>query len=297
VRRAVRAATHGGGTDAREIERGDDDDDGVMIVDDAMDGRVGVAPATTTKRRTNGLSSDEEEEEDALEDEALRPRLRESLDASGAKKANVGGVSSGVVMASVVAAVAPRAPKPDTTGSSTSVDLIATTNLGGKTKVLFEIEGSGEAVDLDGDTGAVGRWLAEGARALKVDMKGVMYNARVAPCAGTVVIVAVNADQAKIESVHREYVQLREDRNAMGGMENFGVGSIFDDYDDDGGIAMDEDVGTGGPSDSKSTLPAASGANKRKRGVAASGKAKPKPKSKSKSKPRAKPKKKPSSRK
>jgi len=153
------------------------------------------------------------------------------------------------------------APAPKTTdGSSTSVDLVATSNLGGKSKVLFEIEGAGEAVDLDGDTGAVGRWLAESARSLKVDMKGVMYNARVAPCAGTVVVVAVNADQAKIESVHREYVQLREDPNAMGGMQNLGVGSLFDDAEDD---AEDEDDRF------PDTETAATAGSKRKRSTAA----------------------------
>lgn len=117
-----------------------------------------------------------------------------------------------------------------TTGasSSTRVDLVASAHLGGKSKVLFEIEGNGEAVDLDGDTGAVGRWLAESARSLKVDMKGLMYNARVVPLAGTVVVVAVNGDVAKIDSVHREFVQLREDPVANAGTENYGVGSLFE---------------------------------------------------------------------
>ena len=131
------------------------------------------------------------------------------------------------------AVVAPKAP---IEGSSTSIELVVPATSQGKSKVLFEIEGSGEAIDLDGDTGAVGRWLAEGSRSLKVDMKGVMYNARVVPCAGTVVIVSVGSDVAKVESIHREYVQLREDPNAMGGMENFGVGSLFDaDIGDESG--------------------------------------------------------------
>jgi hypothetical protein len=164
---------------------------------------------------------------------------------------------------------AARKPAPatkTTDGSSTSVDLVATSNLGGKSKVLFEIEGAGEAVDLDGDTGAVGRWLAESARSLKVDMKGVMYNARVAPCAGTVVVVAVNADQAKIESVHREYVQLREDPNAMGGMQNLGVGSLFDDAedaeDDDDRFPDTETAATAGSKRKRSTAAAASSSAK-----------------------------------
>lgn len=195
--------------------------------------------------------SSEEEENEEDDAELTRPVLRESI--GGVKDDDGGAGTSGrrrgnavedPFDAPVVEKTQTRTksgdspqkplavpPKPD--GSSTRVDLVATSNLGGKSKVLFEIEGAGEAVDLDGDTGAVGRWLAESARSLKVDMKGVMYNARVAPCAGTVVVVAVNADQAKIESVHREYVQLREDPNAMGGMQNLGVGSLFDDLDDD----------------------------------------------------------------
>ena len=146
--------------------------------------------------------------------------------------------------------------------SSTAVELVATANLGGKSKVLFEIEGAGEAVDLDGDTGAVGRWLAESSRALKVDMKGVMYNARVVSSAGTVVVVAVNADVAKIESVHREFVQLREDPSAMGGMENFGVGSLFDQderVDDD-----DEEVAVGAKRKRAAETSKASGASARR---------------------------------
>lgn len=204
--------------------------------------------------RAAEVSSEEEENEEA-DAELTRPVLRESI--GGVKEDDGGAGTSGRRRGNAVedpfdAPVVektqtktksgdsprkPSAPPPKPDGSSTRVDLVATSNLGGKSKVLFEIEGAGEAVDLDGDTGAVGRWLAESARSLKVDMKGVMYNARVAPCAGTVVVVAVNADQAKIESVHREYVQLREDPNAMGGMQNLGVGSLFDDQDDDGADA------------------------------------------------------------
>ena len=152
------------------------------------------------------------------------------------------------------------AAKPAAESSSTAVELVATANLGGKSKVLFEIEGTGEAVDLDGDTGAVGRWLAESSRALKVDMKGVMYNARVVSSAGTVVVVAVNADVAKIESVHREFVQLREDPSAMGGMENFGVGSLFDQDED----VDDEDVAVGAKRKRAAETSKASGASARR---------------------------------
>ena len=182
---------------------------------------------------------------------------------------------------------APAPPPPPRDGSSTSsstrVDLVATANLGGKSKVLFEIEGAGEAIDLDGDTGAVGRWLAESSRALKVDMKGVMYNARVVPAAGSIVVVALNGDVAKIESVHREFIQLRQDPNACGGVQNLGVGSLFDRDDDD-----NDDEGD----DADPPAPRASlGATKRKRSTDAAGAAKRAPqKRKQKQTSRAKPK-------
>jgi len=110
--------------------------------------------------------------------------------------------------------------------------------------VLFEIEGRGDAVDLDGDTGAVGRWLAEDKRALKVDMKGVMYNARVVRCAGTVVVVAASAGVAKIESVHREFVQLREDAFGMNGDEHAttNAASLFAEDVEDESNDVDDDA-------------------------------------------------------
>lgn len=238
--------------------------------------------------------SSEEEENEEDDAELTRPVLRESI--GGVKDDDDGAGTSGRKRGNAVedpfdapvvqktqtktksgdAPRKPSAPPPKPDGSSTRVDLVATSNLGGKSKVFFEIEGAGEAVDLDGDTGAVGRWLAESARSLKVDMKGVMYNARVAPCAGTVVVVAVNADQAKIESVHREYVQLREDPNAMGGMQNLGVGSLFDDQDDeaedaDGAFANPENTTTAG--------------SKRKRGAGTTGASSAKSRGKSKPRP------------
>lgn len=86
------------------------------------------------------------------------------------------------------------------------VEFVVMVNLGGKFKVLFEIEGVGEVVDLDGDIGVVGCWFVEFSRAFKVDMKGVMYNARVVSSVGIVVVVVVNVDVVKIESVYCEFV-------------------------------------------------------------------------------------------
>ena len=112
--------------------------------------------------------------------------------------------------------------------------------------ILFECKGSGEAVDLSGDVGVVGRLLVEreaqptgggGSKAstskqqphasVKVDLKGVMYLARTHLLSSTVAIVNVGAEDAKIETFFDEYVQLREDPSA----ENVAcVGTINDNY-------------------------------------------------------------------
>jgi hypothetical protein len=112
--------------------------------------------------------------------------------------------------------------------------------------ILFECKGSGEAVDLSGDVGVVGRLLVEreaqptgggGSKAstskqqsqasIKVDLKGVMYLARTHLLSSTVAIINVGAEDAKIETFFDEYVQLREDPSA----ENVAcVGTVNDNY-------------------------------------------------------------------
>jgi len=174
-----------------------------------------------TSSSSDAAAGDDDAEGEAEREGERRSEGKDQIERSANEK------KATVEVKGAAAVKGAEAPKP-VESSSTRVDLVASAHLGGKSKVLFEIEGAGEAVDLDGDTGAVGRWLAEGSRSLKVDMKGVMYHARVLPLASSVVVVAVNADVAKIESVHREFVQLREDPSSLGGMENYGVGSLFD---------------------------------------------------------------------
>ena len=84
--------------------------------------------------------------------------------------------------------------------------------------MFFECEGTGEAVDLEGDVGVVGRLLTESA-SVQMDLKGVVYDARILPTPTSIVILAVNATEAKVESVSNDYVQLRVDAGAnnMGG--------------------------------------------------------------------------------
>ena len=90
-----------------------------------------------------------------------------------------------------------------------------------RNKVFFELEGTGEAVDLEGDVGVVGRLLSDVSEkhgsGLQMDMKGVIYNARILPTS-SVVILAVNANEAKVESITHDFVQLRRDPVANGGV-------------------------------------------------------------------------------
>ena len=85
-----------------------------------------------------------------------------------------------------------------------------------RNKVFFELEGTGEAVDLEGDVGVVGRLLSNTSEkhgsGLQMDMKGVIYDARILPTPASVVILAVNATEAKVESITHDFVQLRRTR-------------------------------------------------------------------------------------
>ena len=98
-----------------------------------------------------------------------------------------------------------------------------------RNKVFFELEGTGEAVDLEGDVGVVGRLLSNTSEkhgsGLQMDMKGVIYDARILPTPASVVILAVNATEAKVESITHDFVQLRRDPVANGG-----PGATLDGY-------------------------------------------------------------------
>jgi len=75
-----------------------------------------------------------------------------------------------------------------------------------KGKVLVELDGEGDAVDLDGDIGAVGRLYTVGGvgpgssaaeRELRLDLKGVIYEARMLPCSSCMV-VRIENQEAKV---------------------------------------------------------------------------------------------------
>ena len=108
-----------------------------------------------------------------------------------------------------------------------------------RNKVFFELEGTGEAVDLEGDVGVVGRLLSNASEkhgsGLQMDMKGVIYNARILPTPASVVILAVNANEAKVESITHDFVQLRRDPVANGGLGATLDGYLGVDSDDEEG--------------------------------------------------------------
>ena len=108
-----------------------------------------------------------------------------------------------------------------------------------RNKVFFELEGTGEAVDLEGDVGVVGRLLSNTSEkhgsGLQMDMKGVIYDARILPTPASVVILAVNATEAKVESITHDFVQLRRDPVANGGSGATLDGYLGADSDDEAG--------------------------------------------------------------
>jgi hypothetical protein len=117
-----------------------------------------------------------------------------------------------------------------------------------KAKVICELEGEGDAVDLEGDAGAVGRFYSQrgegaaGAAAaadeLRLDLKGVVYEARVVPSA-TCMIVKLEGGEARVEAVMNEYMVLR--REALP-LEDDGDGGYAD------GFTFAEDSERSGPS-------------------------------------------------
>jgi hypothetical protein len=106
-----------------------------------------------------------------------------------------------------------------------------------RTKVFFECEGTGEAVDLEGDVGVVGRLLSDSSdkdkSGLQVDLKGIIYNAKILPTPASIVILTVSQTEARIESISNDYVQLREDpiANVGGGTLDGYLGGDSDEED------------------------------------------------------------------
>lgn len=106
-------------------------------------------------------------------------------------------------------------------------------------KLIVELEdgGTGGRTDLTGDAGVVGRVLvdssADGGGAVRLDLKGTLYASTLVPCIGTLVVVNVTGDAARVEAVARSYCVLTPE---SGGGDDDGRGDLFaGDDDDDGG--------------------------------------------------------------
>jgi hypothetical protein len=160
-----------------------------------------------------------------------------------------------------------------------------------RAKVLVELEGDGDVVDLDGDAGAVGRFYAlppddpacagGTASELRLDLKGVVYEARMVPSA-TCLVVRLEGGEAKVEAVMNEFMALRPQAAAAddsGGADGFafGDGSERSGSRSSGGAR-------GGGSDGDSDDSGGPGGKKSKGAKGAKGAAK----GKSKAKPAAK---------
>ena len=214
-----------------ELSESDDDDAAFHA---AMTGRspaakfeMGSTPAKVVKSPPAGDAKEEEEDDDddgdvEIEEVDDAPRGAEKSVPEGPSEPSATDTGTRISdpSGSVPAAPAPKGPPPAGMSAPNRVGelpLLVPAALN-RAKVFFECEGTGEAVDLEGDVGVVGRLLTESA-SVQMDLKGVVYDARILPTPTSIVILAVNATEAKVESVSNDYVQLRVDAGAnnMGG--------------------------------------------------------------------------------
>lgn len=103
-----------------------------------------------------------------------------------------------------------------------------------KSKVLLECEG--DALDVSGDVGAVGRISlpANHDNDFLLDLKGIIYKATIVP-SNTFLVVNVGQSEAKVEAIMNDFVQLQPSSNIFetetmveGTLDGFG----FDSDDD-----------------------------------------------------------------
>ncbi|KAG6557458.1 hypothetical protein Mapa_000731 [Marchantia paleacea] len=113
-----------------------------------------------------------------------------------------------------------------------------------RTKVLLECEG--DALDLSGDMGAVGRFIVSSGRdddedEMCLDLKGVVYKTTIVP-SNTFFVVNVGQTEAKVEAIMNDFMQLRPDVNQAGDetvVEGTLEGFAFDlDNEGDVGAAL-----------------------------------------------------------
>lgn len=288
-----------------------DDDDAAFHA--AMTGRspggkfeMGSTPAKVVKSPPAGDAKEEDDDDDGdveivEDDDALRGTEISDPEGPSEPSGTVAGHRFAKPSGPAPSAPAPKGPPPAGTSAPNRVGelpLLVPAALN-RAKVFFECEGTGEAVDLEGDVGVVGRLLTESA-SVQMDLKGVVYDARILPTPTSIVILAVNATEAKVESVSNDYVQLRVDagannmggatldgylgadsddeteRGVVGGAASAAVRAMGDVSDDEDGGKRKRGGGGGGGGGGKARKLAADGRSASRGG----GKAKPKKKPK-----------------
>jgi hypothetical protein len=189
----------------------DDDDDDVALVTSPgkqLQFEMGSAPAKVVKSPPAGKEASKEDDEDEDEESADEEQQEEEKDMSaqggGAGTASTdddGGAAPAVTKrpagrANSSTAAGGALPTPNRPGELPLL-MPATLN---RSKVFFECEGTGEAVDLEGDAGVVGRLLSDSSdktkAGLQMDLKGVIYNAKILPTPASIVILTVNQTEA-----------------------------------------------------------------------------------------------------
>ena len=86
----------------------------------------------------------------------------------------------------------------------------------GRTTVLVQADGAGDAFDVSGDVGAVGR-LTSSKSGLILDLQGHRYAGTIVPCA-THLVVGIGKSEAKVESIVNDFVQLEHLESVIGAM-------------------------------------------------------------------------------
>jgi hypothetical protein len=141
--------------------------------------------------------------------------------------------------------------------SSSTVPLVLPERFPPTKKILLEHETHGNdndredlaLTDFSGDSGAIGRLLlvgAPGARQLQIDLKGVLYNANIVPSPVSMAIVNFSgSNEAKIETLVSEYVQLREDPRFLEIRKSAVCGFLTEDEDGDEAAMAYHDNGEG----------------------------------------------------
>ena len=229
----------------------EDDDDDDLAFHAAMTGRspgamfeMGSTPAKVVKSPPAGDGKDDDGDDDGddddveVEDVTREDASEDDAEVSEGKKTavDVPRLSANLENAPAPAPSTSKAPPP--VGANTpdrigELPLFVPNSLN-RSKVFFECEGVGEAVDLEGDVGVVGRLLTE-STSMQMDLKGVVYDARILQTPCSIVILAVNQTEAKVESVANDFVQLRMDPTSMNMHGATLDGYLGADSDDEGG--------------------------------------------------------------